>query len=74
MPVESERVIKQVALNCAEKYFDEEKQRLHTLTAMTAEFSISSRVKKANTIVAESRRACVTRGARVSVSREELGI
>ena len=39
VPVESERVIKQAALNCAEKYFDdEEKQGLPILTAMIAEF------------------------------------
>ena len=42
------------------------------LTRMMAEFSISSRAKKTNTIVAELLRACVTRG--VNVSREELGI
>ena len=61
VPVEAERVIKQAALNCAEKYFDdEEKQGLPTLTAMMAEFSISSRSKKSNTVVAEMLRACVT--------------
>ena len=55
-------MIKQAALNCAEKYFDdEEKQGLPILAAMMAEFSISSRAKKTNTIVAELLRACVTR-------------
>ena len=66
-------VIKQAALNCAEKYFDaEEKLGLPILMSMMEEFSISSRAKKTNTIVAELVRACVTRG--VNVSREELGI
>ena len=52
--VEAERVTKQAALNCAEKYFDdEEKHGLLILTAVMAEFSISSRAKKANAIVAE---------------------
>ena len=78
VPVEAERVIKQAALNCAEKYFDdEEKQGLPIRNAVMEEFSISSRAKKTNTtgiiiIVAELLRACVTRG--VTVSREELGI
>ena len=73
VPVDAERVIKQAALNSAEKYFDnEEKQGLPILTTMMAEFSISSRAKKSNTIVAEILRACVTRS--VNVSREELGI
>ena len=67
VPVEAEQVIKQAALNCAENYFDdEEKQGLPILTALMAEFSISSRAKKTNTIVAEILRACVTRGVNVS--------
>ena len=66
-------MIKQAALNCAEKYFDdEEKEGLPILTAMMAEFSIRSRAKNTNTIVAEMRRACVTRG--VNLSLEEPGI
>ena len=66
-------MIKQAALNCAEKYFDnEEKHGVPIPTAMMAEISISSRAKKSNTIVAEMLRACVTRG--MNVSREELGI
>ena len=70
--VDAGRVIKQAALNCAEKYFDdEEKLGLPILMPMMEEFSISSRAKKTNTIVAELLRACVTRG--VNVSREELG-
>ena len=60
---------KQAALNYAEKYFeDEEKQGLTVLTTMMAEFSISSRAKKATTIVAEILRACVTRGVNAYVS------
>ena len=46
------------------------------LAATMAEFSISvnisSRSKKANTMISEMLRACVTRG--VNVSRDELGI
>ena len=71
VPVDAERVITQAALNCAEKHFDdEEKQGLPILTstAMMAEFSISSRAKKTNTIAAELLRACVTRGVNVYVS------
>ena len=60
MPVDAERVITQAALNCAEKYFDdEEKQGLPVLMSMMEEFSISSRAKKTNTIVAELLSACV---------------
>ena len=73
VPVDAERLIKQAALNCAEKYFDdEEEQGLPMPTAMMAEFSISSRAKKTNTTVAEMLRPCVIRG--VNVSRDELGI
>ena len=73
VPVEAERVIKQAALNRAEKYFDDEvKQGLPILTAVTTESSLSSRAKKTNAIVAEVLRACVTRGA--NVSREGPGI
>ena len=43
VPVTTGRVLKQAALNCAEKCFDdEEKQGLPMLAATTAEFSISS--------------------------------
>ena len=71
MPVEAERAIKQAALDCAEKYFDdEEKQGLPIHAAMMAEFSISSRAKKTSNIVAEMPGAYVARGA--PVSREEL--
>ena len=43
VPVDTERVLKQAALNCAEVYFDdEEKQGLLMLAATMAEFSISS--------------------------------
>ena len=75
VPVDTERVqnLKQAALNCAEKYFDdEEKQGLPMLAAAMAEFSIKSRAKKTNTIISEMLRACVTRG--VNVSLDELGI
>ena len=73
VPIEAERVIKQAALDCAEKYFDdEEKRRLPTLNAMMKTNSATSRAKKASTAAAELRRACVTRGA--NVSREELAI
>ena len=54
-------------MNCAERYSDdEEKQGLPKLIAMMEEFSITSRAKKTNTIVAESLRTCVTRGGNVS--------
>ena len=60
-------MIKQAALNCAEKYFgDDEKQGLPILTAMMADFSISSRAKNTNTIVSEILRALVTRGVNSS--------
>ena len=73
VPVDTERVLKQAALNCAEKYVaDDEKQGLPMLAATMAEFSISSRAKKTNTMISEMLRACVTRG--VNVSRDELGI
>ena len=59
-------VIKQAALNCAQKYSaDEEKQRPPMRTAMMAGFSTGPRAKKANTTVTEMRRACVARGAAV---------
>ena len=73
VPVDTERVLKQAALNCAEKHFDDkEKQGLPMLAAKMAEFSTSPRAKKASTMISEMPRACVTRG--VNVSREELGI
>ena len=51
VPVHAESVLKQAALACAEKYFDdEEEQGLPMLAATTAEFSISSRAKKTNTM------------------------
>ena len=43
VPIEAERANKQAALNCAEKYFDDEEKRvLPILTAIMAEFSTSS--------------------------------
>ena len=62
----TERVLKQAALNCAERYFDDkEKQGMPMLAATTAEFSISSQlqVKKTNPMISEmlSLRACVAR-------------
>ena len=75
MPVDAERVIEKAALDCAEKHFDdEEKQGLPVLYAMMDEFSISSRAKKTNTIVAELLRACARVARGVNVSREELRI
>ena len=75
VPIEPERVIRQAALNCAQKYIhDEGAQGLNILTAMMAAFSISPRAKKTNTTVAEMTRAydIVTRGA--NAHRGELGI
>ena len=69
MPVDAKQVIKHAALNCAEKYVDnEEKQGLPILTAMMAEFSIhvSSLAKKTNAVVSKMLRARVTRGVNVS--------
>ena len=60
VPINTDRVLKQAALNCAEKYFDdEEKQGLLMLAATMVEFSISSRAKKTNTMIYEMLRACV---------------
>ena len=74
VPVDAERVIKEAALNCAEKYFyDEDEQGLPILTAMMAEFSIRSQAKKTNTIVAEILRACVTRGVYSMHLEKNLG-
>ena len=73
VPVDTESILKQAALNCAEKYFDaEEKQGLPMLAATMAEFTISSRAKKTNNMISEMLRACVTCG--VNISQEELGI
>ena len=75
---DTERVLKQAALNCAEKHFDdEEKQGLPMLAARMAEISISSRAKKTNTMISEmltiAKGLCdPARG--VNVSRGELGI
>ena len=47
VPPGTERALKQAALNCPEKYFDdEEKQGMPMLAAAMAEFLISSRAKK----------------------------
>jgi len=57
VPVDTENVLKQAALNCAEKYIhDEDKQGLPVLAATMAEFSISSRAKKINTMISETPR------------------
>ena len=70
---QNEYSLKQAAINCAEKYFDnEENQGMPVIAVTMAEFGISSRAKKTNTMISEMLRACVTRG--VNVSREELGI
>ena len=43
VPVDTKPVLKQAALNCAEKYFDDaEKQGLLVLAATMAEFNIGS--------------------------------
>ena len=73
VPPNTERALKQAALKCAERYFDDaEKQGMPILAATMAEFGISSRGKKTNTMISEMLTACVTRG--VNVSREEFGI
>ena len=73
MPVEAERVLKQAALTCATKYFkDVSKEGLALLTAMLQKFSINTKAKKSNTMLAEMLRACVTRG--INISSEDLGI
>ena len=63
VPVDTEGVLKQAALKCAEKYFDDEEKQgpgLPMLADMTAEFSISSRAKTTNTMITERPRACVS--------------
>ena len=54
-------------------YFkDDAKGELALLTAMLQKFSINTKAKKSNTMLAEMPRACVTRG--INISSEELGI
>ena len=68
-------MLKQAALMCATKYFeDDSKEGLALLTAMLQNFSINTKAKKPNTMLrlAEMPRACVTRGTHIS--SEELGI
>ena len=73
VPTEAERVLKQAALTCATKYFeDDSKEGLAQFTALLQKFSINTKARKTNTMLAEMPRACVTRG--VNISSEELGI
>ena len=73
VPVEAERVLKQAALTCATKYFeDDPKEAIAQLTALLQKFGINTKAKKSNTMLAEMLRACVTRG--IHISSEELGI
>ena len=66
-------MLKQAALACATKYFEgDPKGGLALLTAMLQKFSIHTKAKKSNTMLAEMHRACVTR--RINISSEELGI
>ena len=59
VPVEAERVLKQAALTCATRYFqDDSKEGLTLLTAMLQKFSISTKAKKSITMLAEMPRAC----------------
>ena len=73
VPVEAERVLKQAALTCATKYFeDDPKEGIAQLTALLQKFGINTKAKKSNTMLAEMLRACVTRG--INISSEEPGI
>ena len=54
VPPDTSTQAAQAALSCAEKYFDdEERTGMPLLAATMAEFSISSRDKKANTMISE---------------------
>ena len=54
VPVEAEGVLKQAALACATKYFeDDSKNGLALLTDMLQNFSINTKAKKPNTMLAE---------------------
>ena len=73
VPVQAERVLKQAALTCATKYFEENsKEELALLTAVLQKFIINTKTKKPNTMLTEMLRAWVTRG--IIISSEELGI
>ena len=76
VPVEAKRLLKQAALTSATKYFEDDlKEGLALLTAMLQKFSINTKGKKLNTMLAEMPRACVTRGIMlINISSEELGI
>ena len=61
VPNYAERVLKNAALTCATKYFEEDaKEGLVLLTAVLQKFSINTKARKPNTIMAEMLRACVT--------------
>ena len=58
VPIEAERVLKPAAMPCATKDFDDdEREGLALLTAMLQKFSISTRAKKPNNMLAEMLRA-----------------
>ena len=63
--VEAERVLKQRALTYATNK-DDSKEEVAQLTALLHKFSIHTKAKKSNTMLAEMRRACVTRGINIS--------
>ena len=73
VPVEAERVLKQSALTCAAKYFeDDPKEAIAQLTVLLQKFGINTKAKKSNIMIAEMLRDCVTRG--INISSKELGI
>ena len=54
MPVAAERVLKQGALTCPTKYFeDDPKESVAQLTALLQKFGINTSAKKSNTMLAE---------------------
>ena len=55
VPVEAERVLKQAALTCATRHFeDDSKEELAQLTALLQKFNIDTKAKKSNTMLAEN--------------------
>ena len=68
-------MLEQVALACATKYFeDDSKEGLAQLTAaaLLQKFSINTKGKNSNAMLAEMLKACVTRG--INIPSGELGI
>ena len=75
VPIEAERVLKNAALACAIKYFeDDAKEGLVLLTGMLQKFSINTKARKSNTMLAGMRmlRTCVTQW--ISSPSGELGM